>query len=305
MSEIAGHIPLPGEVVEGKLLHFEVLASTDRKVERVRVGLRRDILDRPILIRKESHAKARSPAPCHSHTQVLALILIAFLATAPAGARKPNLSKYPLRVHVLVARDAQRQNRMSASGSVACDDIDDMLSSSIESSDGTISSIGISGIFGDPCSFNTGPMAGRLLYVQSAQSYSGEGRGDLASHPAGRRPSTSNIKTATGCERSPVSSRCPRDGRSLDRRWMVLIPSDGIPVAGRPLPPAKRSLPRPRHEFVYLLIPPGRLIEVSQEVYWAKPRCAFTSAARHKPCNGEHRRYQLPSVPHSRARIMA
>jgi CBS domain containing-hemolysin-like protein len=39
VSEIAGHIPLPGEVVEGKLLRFEVLSSTDRKVERVRVGL--------------------------------------------------------------------------------------------------------------------------------------------------------------------------------------------------------------------------------------------------------------------------
>ena len=32
-------IPLPGEVVEGKLLRMQVLASTDRKVERVRVGL--------------------------------------------------------------------------------------------------------------------------------------------------------------------------------------------------------------------------------------------------------------------------
>ncbi|MDP9049967.1 MAG: hemolysin family protein [Acidobacteriota bacterium] len=39
VSEIAGHIPLPGEIVEGKLLRMEVLASTDRKVERVRVGL--------------------------------------------------------------------------------------------------------------------------------------------------------------------------------------------------------------------------------------------------------------------------
>ena len=47
VSEIAGHIPQPGEVVEGKLLRFEVLASTDRKVERVRVGLRRDILAEP------------------------------------------------------------------------------------------------------------------------------------------------------------------------------------------------------------------------------------------------------------------
>ena len=39
VSEIAGHIPLPGEVVVEEGLRLEVLASTDRKVERVRVGL--------------------------------------------------------------------------------------------------------------------------------------------------------------------------------------------------------------------------------------------------------------------------
>jgi len=48
VSEIAGHIPLPGEVVEEDGLRLEVIASTDRKVERVRVGLRRDILEPPI-----------------------------------------------------------------------------------------------------------------------------------------------------------------------------------------------------------------------------------------------------------------
>ena len=39
VSEIAGHIPLPGEVVEESGLRLEVLASTDRRVDRVRVGL--------------------------------------------------------------------------------------------------------------------------------------------------------------------------------------------------------------------------------------------------------------------------
>ena len=39
VSEIAGHIPLPGEVVEGDGLRLEVLASTDRRVDRVRVSL--------------------------------------------------------------------------------------------------------------------------------------------------------------------------------------------------------------------------------------------------------------------------
>jgi CBS domain containing-hemolysin-like protein len=39
VSEIAGHIPLPGEVVEDGPLRLEVVASSDRLVERVRVGM--------------------------------------------------------------------------------------------------------------------------------------------------------------------------------------------------------------------------------------------------------------------------
>jgi len=39
VSEMAGHIPLPGEVVEDGPLRLEVLASTDRRVERVRVSV--------------------------------------------------------------------------------------------------------------------------------------------------------------------------------------------------------------------------------------------------------------------------
>ena len=39
VSEMAGHIPLPGEVVGDGPLRLEVIASTDRLVERVRVGL--------------------------------------------------------------------------------------------------------------------------------------------------------------------------------------------------------------------------------------------------------------------------
>jgi putative hemolysin len=39
VSEIAGHIPLPGEVIEADGLRLEVLASTDRRIDRVRVSL--------------------------------------------------------------------------------------------------------------------------------------------------------------------------------------------------------------------------------------------------------------------------
>jgi len=39
VSEIAGHIPLPGELVEEDGLRLEVLASTDRRIDKVRVSL--------------------------------------------------------------------------------------------------------------------------------------------------------------------------------------------------------------------------------------------------------------------------
>jgi CBS domain containing-hemolysin-like protein len=39
VSEIAGHIPAPGEVVEQDGLRLEVLASTDRRIDRVKVSL--------------------------------------------------------------------------------------------------------------------------------------------------------------------------------------------------------------------------------------------------------------------------
>jgi CBS domain containing-hemolysin-like protein len=39
VSELAGHIPAPGEVVELNGLRMEVLASTDRRIDRVRVSL--------------------------------------------------------------------------------------------------------------------------------------------------------------------------------------------------------------------------------------------------------------------------
>jgi putative hemolysin len=39
VSEMAGHIPLPGEVVEEDGLRLEVLASTDRRIDKIRVSL--------------------------------------------------------------------------------------------------------------------------------------------------------------------------------------------------------------------------------------------------------------------------
>jgi putative hemolysin len=44
VSEMAGHIPLPGEVVEDGPVRLEVIASTDRRVERVRVGVKGEVV---------------------------------------------------------------------------------------------------------------------------------------------------------------------------------------------------------------------------------------------------------------------
>jgi putative hemolysin len=41
VSEMTGHIPLPGEVAEDGPLRLEVVASSDRRVERVRAGMNR------------------------------------------------------------------------------------------------------------------------------------------------------------------------------------------------------------------------------------------------------------------------
>lgn len=45
VSEVAGHIPLPGEVVEEDGLRLEVLASTDRRIDRIRVSLSHPVDD--------------------------------------------------------------------------------------------------------------------------------------------------------------------------------------------------------------------------------------------------------------------
>ncbi len=38
VSSLAGHIPRPGEVIEDSGLRFEVIESTDRRVEKLRVS---------------------------------------------------------------------------------------------------------------------------------------------------------------------------------------------------------------------------------------------------------------------------
>ena len=199
------------------------------------------------------------PAPGLSASlRILPLILLAALCPAPAGARSPNLSRYPLRVHVLAAGETHKTPRMNPAESLVCDSIEDMGSSISPNPGGPIS---LSGISGDPCSLHPEIVAGRVL--------------DENGKPVRNTPETN-----TTIDQDSIESRVRvRPGfQSLPARWKkpgqrleVLVPSDDIPVNGRPVPPAKCSFNVTLQSFVYLLLRNGKLIQVSQEDYWKRP----------------------------------
>jgi len=201
--------------------------------------------------------------------RILAVALCASLCPAPAGARNPNLSRYPLRVHVLASDETHKTPRMTAAESVACDTIEDMVSSIDPNPDGPIS---LTGLSGDPCSLHPEIVAGRLLDLQGEDpEFSGEGRGDLVSPPAGTQALTFRYDNCTRLRVRPGFQSLPARWKKPGQKLEVLIPSDDIPAGGRPLPPIKCSLTVSLHDFVYLLLRNGKLIEVSQDDYWKKP----------------------------------
>jgi hypothetical protein len=201
--------------------------------------------------------------------QILPVALLASLGASTAGARNPKLSKYPLRVHVLASDETHKTPHVSPAESVACDTIEDMASSIDPNPDGPIT---LSGLSGDPCSLHPEIVAGRLLDLQGEDPvYSGVGRGDLVSPPAGTQALTFRYDNCTRLRVRPGFQSLPARWKKPGQKLEVLIPSDDVPTGGRPLPPIKCSLSVTLHDFVYLLLRNGRLIEVSQDDYWKRP----------------------------------
>jgi hypothetical protein len=201
--------------------------------------------------------------------RILPLIALASLSAAPAGARNPNPSRYPLRVHVLASDETHKTPRITAAESVACDTIEDMVSSIDPNPDGPIS---LTGLSGDPCSLHPEIVAGHLLDLQGEDpEFSGEGRGDLVSPPAGTQALTFRYDNCTRLRVRPGFQSLPARWKKPGQKLEVLIPSDDIPAGDRPLPPIKCSLTVTLHDFVYLLLRNGRLVEVSQADYWKRP----------------------------------
>jgi len=166
----------------------------------------------------------------------------------PAKAVKPP--KYPLRFHVLAADEAHLTVRFQPqydSGNVP------------DVSTGVIAGGGGGGSTSSYTSFG------------GDDDYTGRGRGDLVSPPH----DTAGVSfTYEGCNRIKVLTGF----QSLPARWKVqgkklevLFPSQEIPDGDKPLKSEKCTLKVTMHEFIYLRVKSGNLIQVSQEDYWKKP----------------------------------
>ena len=201
--------------------------------------------------------------------RILLVPAFAPLLAAPLQAAHPRLEKYPLRVHILAADDTREVPRMGPAESVVCDTIDDMLSSISPDPGGPVT---LSGVSADPCALHAPVVAGRFLDINTTERvYAGQGRADLVSPPDMTQGFSFNydncgrVRVLSGFHSLPA--RWKKHGQKLE----VLVPSDEIPVGGTPLPPLRCSLTVTLHDFVYLLLRNGRVIEVSQEDYWKKP----------------------------------
>ena len=201
--------------------------------------------------------------------RTLPLLLLASLCAHPAGAHSPNPAKYPLRVHVLAADESHKTPRMSPGDSVVCDQIEGMIDSISPNPGGPIS---LTGLSGDPCSLHPEMVTGRLLNVTDDDPvFSGAGRGDLVSPPLTTQGLSFQYDNCSRVRVHPGFQSLPARWKKPGQKLEVLIPSDEIPQEGRPLPPVRCTFTVTLHDFVYLLLRNGKLIEVSQEDYRERP----------------------------------
>jgi hypothetical protein len=177
-------------------------------------------------------------------------LLAAGAAVAQDGPTKPE--KYPLRVHVLAIDDTHRTVRMQPN----------WCSTSVPNFGGDAGGSG----GGDPCSSGSG-----TLSFGGDDDFSGGGRADLVSPPNATQALSF---TYEGCNRM----RVPAGFQGLPARWKtpgkkleVLIPSDASTRDGARLPVQRCVLTATLHDFVYLRMRTGALLQVTQEAYWKKP----------------------------------
>jgi hypothetical protein len=222
------------------------------------------------------------------------LLLVCF-CVFPAAARNPDPSKYPLHVHVLTSDETHKTPRMSPAESVVCDTIGGMMDSISPGQGGPIS---LSGISSDPCSLHPEFVSGRLLDLgDEAPVYSGVGRGDLVSPPITTEGITFHYDDCVRMRVRPGFSSLPARWKKPGRKLEVLVPSDEIPVRGRTPPPVRCSLTVTLHDFVYLLLRNGSIVEVSQDLFRAKPALRVLLSGRPETIQRRLQEFTVPAHP--------
>jgi hypothetical protein len=205
--------------------------------------------------------------------RILPLILLPSLcAAAPVSASAPKPPRYPLRVHILAADESHKTPKMSPSEAVACDAIESAASSTGFDSGATLNGLSIGGLSGDLCSLHPEMVTGRLLDLGDDDPvFSGEGRGDLVSPPSGTQGLSFHYDNCSRVRVHPGFQSLPARWKKPGQKLEVLIPSDAIPTNGHPLRPDRCTFTVTLHDYVYLLLRNGQMVQVSQEVYWKKP----------------------------------
>jgi hypothetical protein len=224
-----------------------------------------------------------------------ALLTLTCVATAVAHAGTPNPTRYPLHLHILASDTTYRTPRMNPGIPASCDTVDGVLSSISIDSGGPIS---LNGFAGDPCAVGPDFMRGGMLDNHDYDPvFSGTGRADLVSPPSTTQGLSFRYDNC-GRMRVPIGfTSLPARWKSFGRKLEVLIPSDRIPVKDRPVPPERCTLTVTLHDFVYLLLRNGSLVEISQEDYWTKPALRVFLSGRTPSIQPRLQQYTIPAHP--------
>ena len=222
------------------------------------------------------------PRPVLPTLQALAipaLLLSLSLSAQTVGSHAPKPSHYPLRVHILASDASFKTPRMSPGDSAVCDAIDGILDTVSPSPYGPVT---LTGVSGDPCSLHPEMVTGSLFDLDEDPVFSGEGRADLVSPPTTTQGFSFHYDNCGRMRVNTAFQSLPARWKEPGKKLEVIIPSDEIPTNGRPLKPQRCTLTVTMHDFVYLLLRNGAIIQISQEDYWKKPvlRAFLTSTVQ-------------------------
>jgi hypothetical protein len=235
-------------------------------------------------------------------TGIFAVLLIVSMGAGVAGARTPDPSRYPLRVHVLASDNSYRTPRMSPGDAVVCDAVDSVLMGMGPNSGGSVSLGGpyaVTVVSGDACSIHPEMITGRLLDATDDDPiFSGEGRADLVSPPLTTQGFNFHYDNCARMRVRPGFQSLPARWKSQGKKLEVLVPSDDVPRAnGRPLPPERCTFTVTVHNFVYLLLRNGAVIQVPQELYAKRPAMRVFLSGNAEAMQERPKQFEVPAHP--------